>query len=181
MDPASKKATKVAAKAAPKAAAKKPAAKSAKKAAPEYAINFLLEGDIEAFPYKDKFEKMARKLLAEEGKEKDVNIVLCTDEFVREMNNNYRGLDKVTDVLSFEWHAEFPGEPEMLGEIYIAREQVKRQAPEYGNTFFAEMKRVIVHGLLHLSGYDHIKAADRKVMRGRECEFLGLDPYKEKD
>lgn len=169
-DPASKKATKVVAKKT-----------AAKKAASQYNIEFLLEGDIEAFPYKDKFEKMARKLLAEEGKEKDVNIVLCSDEFVREMNKNYRGLDKVTDVLSFEWHAEFPGEPEMLGEIYIAREQVKRQAPEYGNTFFAEMKRVIVHGLLHLSGYDHIKAADRKVMRARECEFLGLDPYKEKD
>lgn len=159
MDPASNKATEVAA----------------------YNIEFLLEGEFESFPYQDKFEKMARKLLAEEGKEKDVNIVLCSDEFVREMNKNYRGLDKVTDVLSFEWHADFPGEPEMLGEIYIARDQVKRQAPEYGNTFYAEMKRVIVHGLLHLCGYDHIKAADRKVMRARECEFLGLDPYKEKD
>ncbi len=168
-DPASKKKT---ATAAPKAA---------KKVAPQYNIEFLCEGDIESFPYQAKFESMARKLLAEEGKEKDVNIVLCSDEFVREMNKNYRGLDKVTDVLSFEWHAEFPGEPEMLGEIYIAREQVKRQAPEYGNTFFAEMIRVMVHGLLHLSGYDHIKAADRKVMRARECEFLGLDPYKEKD
>jgi probable rRNA maturation factor len=69
----------------------------------------------------------------------------------------------------------------MLGEIYIARDQVKRQAPEYGNSFFAEMKRVIVHGLLHLSGYDHMKAAERKIMRARECEFLGLDPYKDKE
>ena len=97
------------------------------------------------------------------------------DVFVREMNRDYRGLDKVTDVLSYEWHEE-----DFLGEIYIARDQVKRQAPEYGNTFYAELKRVIVHGLLHLSGYDHIKAADRKVMRKRECEFLGLDLYKEK-
>jgi len=146
----------------------------------KYKIEFLCEGNIESFPYQDKFEKMARKLLAEEGKEKNVNIVLCTDEFVRTMNRDYRGLDKVTDVLSFEWHDDgFPGEEEMLGEIYIAKEQVKRQAPEYGNTFYAELKRVIVHGLLHLSGYDHIKASDRKVMRRRECEFLGLDPYKE--
>lgn len=141
----------------------------------KYDIEFLCEGNIESFPWKDRFEKMARQLLFEEGSEKNVNIVLCSDEFVREMNKNYRGLDKVTDVLSYEWHEE-----DFLGEIYIARDQVKRQAPEYGNTFFAEMKRVIVHGLLHLSGYDHIKAADRKVMRARECEFLGLDPYKEK-
>ena len=141
----------------------------------DYTIDFLCEGNIESFPWKEKFETMARKLLREEGTENNVNIVLCSDEFVREMNRDYRGLDKVTDVLSYEWH-----EPDLLGEIYIAKEQVKRQAPEYGNSFFAELKRVIVHGLLHLSGYDHIKAADRKVMRKRECEFLGLDPYKEK-
>lgn len=146
-----------------------------RKIAPKYTIDFLCEGNIKVFPWKDKFEAMGRKLLHEEGTEKNVNIVLCSDEFVREMNRDYRGLDKVTDVLSYEWHEE-----DFLGEIYIARDQVKRQAPEYGNTFFAELKRVIVHGLLHLSGYDHIKAADRKVMRARECEFLGLDPYKEK-
>ena len=140
-----------------------------------YKIEFLCEGEVKSFPWKDKFENMARKLLREEKHEKNVNIVLCSDEFVRCMNRDYRGLDKVTDVLSYEWHEE-----DFLGEIYIARDQVKRQAPEYGNTFYAEMKRVIVHGLLHLSGYDHIKAADRKVMRARECEFLGLDPYKEK-
>ena len=151
---------------------------SAKK---KYKINFLCEGEIKSFPWTAKFEPMARKLLTEEGTGDNVNIVLCTDEFVREMNRNYRGLDKVTDVLSFEWHDEIPGEESMLGEIYIAREQVKRQAPEYGNSFYAELKRVIVHGLLHLSGYDHIKDADRKVMRARECDFLGLDPYKEKD
>ena len=149
---------------------------ASKKKSVKYDIEFLCEGNIEAFPWKDRFETMARKLLREEGCEKNVNIVLCTDDFVREMNRDYRGLDKVTDVLSYEWHDEA-----FLGEIYIARDQVKRQAPEYGNTFYAEMKRVIVHGLLHLSGYDHIKAADRKVMRARECDFLGLDPYKEKD
>ncbi|MCF0224310.1 MAG: rRNA maturation RNase YbeY [Fibrobacter sp.] len=158
---------------------------SASKARSRYKVEFLCQGDVGRFPYKEQFEKMARKLLAEEGKEKNVNVVLCSDEFVREMNRDYRGLDKVTDVLSFEWHQEFPPEimqeEEMLGEIYIAKEQVKRQAPEYGNTFYAEMKRVIVHGLLHLSGYDHIKMKDRRVMRMRECEFLGLDPYKEKD
>lgn len=144
-----------------------------------YSIEFLCEGCIKSFPYKEKFEVMARKLLAQENKKDSVNIVLCTDEFVRNMNKEWRGLDKVTDVLSFEWHDDIPGEKKMLGEIYIARDQVKRQAPEYGNTFYAELKRVIVHGLLHLSGYDHIKAADRKIMRARECEFLGLDLYKE--
>ena len=68
----------------------------------KYKIDFLCEGNIESFPWKEKFETMARKLLREEGTENNVNIVLCSDEFVREMNRDYRGLDKVTDVLSFE-------------------------------------------------------------------------------
>ena len=107
-----------------------------------YRIDFLCQGSIKSFPWKDKFDKMAHQLLDQEGTGNNVNVVLCDDDFVREMNKSYRGLDKVTDVLSYEWH-----EPDLLGE---------------------------------LSGYDHIKAADRKVMRKRECEFLGLDPYKEK-
>lgn len=116
-------------------------------------------------------------MLIEEGCPGNVNVVLCSDETVRTMNRDYRKLDKVTDVLSFEWHEDY-----LLGEIYIARDQVKRQAPVYGSNFYAELKRVIVHGILHLSGYDHIKPADRIVMRRREQEVLGLDLYgSEKD
>ena len=134
--------------------------------------------------YIDEIRKAAEIACAGEGLDPElcaVSLSFVSPEEIRELNRDYRATDKVTDVLSFEWHDEIPGAESMLGEIYIARDQVKRQAPEYGNTFYAELKRVIVHGLLHLSGYDHIKAADRKVMRARECEFLGLDPYKEKD
>ena len=61
-----------------------------------YNIEFLCEGNIESFPWKDKFEAMARKLLAEEGTENNVNIVLCTDEFVREMNKNSHSRARIT-------------------------------------------------------------------------------------
>ena len=74
---------------------------ASKKKSVKYDIEFLCEGNIESFPWKDRFETMARRLLREEGTEKSVNIVLCTDEFVRVMNRDYRGLDKVTDVLSY--------------------------------------------------------------------------------
>lgn len=139
-------------------------------------VTFLCEGEIARFPWQSRLEPMTRKLLIEEGFPQNVNVVLCSDEFVREMNKQYRNLDKVTDVLSYEWH-----EPYLLGEIYIAENQVKKQAPLFGNTYYAELKRVLVHGLFHLCGYDHLTPKDRRKMRLRECGFLGIDPYSERE
>ncbi|MCK9182839.1 MAG: rRNA maturation RNase YbeY [Fibrobacteraceae bacterium] len=138
----------------------------------DFEVCFLSEAEGEKFPWSARLEPLARKVLLEENCLGNVNVVLCSDKMVRELNRDYRKLDKVTDVLSFEWH-----EPYLLGEIYIAKDQVKRQAPHYGNTFYAELKRVIVHGLLHLSGYDHHTVQERVVMRRREREILGLDMY----
>ncbi len=139
---------------------------------PDFQVNFLSENEKEPFPWRARLEPLARKILVEEGHPENVNIVICSDRMVRELNAAYRNLDKVTDVLSFEWHEDY-----LLGEIYIARGQVKRQAPKFGNSFYTELKRMIVHGLLHLSGYDHHTASDRSVMRRREREILGLDIY----
>ena len=137
-------------------------------------ITFLTENPQESFPWQKRLEALGKRLLQEENCLSNVNVVLCSDKTVRELNRDYRHLDKVTDVLSFEWH-----EPYLLGEIYIAKEQVKRQAPQYGNTFYDELKRVFVHGLFHLCGYDHIKPKDRVKMRRRECEFLKINYYRE--
>ncbi|MEE0877135.1 MAG: rRNA maturation RNase YbeY [Fibrobacteraceae bacterium] len=141
---------------------------------PSFEIVFLTENPKETFPWQKRLEMLGKRLLREENCLSNVNVVLCSDKTVRELNRDYRHLDKVTDVLSFEWH-----EPYLLGEIYIAKEQVKRQAPQYGNTFYDELKRVFVHGLFHLCGYDHIKPKDRVKMRRRECEFLKINYYRE--
>ena len=140
---------------------------------PNFQVNLLAEKEGEEFPWKARLEPLARKVLIEEGHPENINIVMCSDQMVRELNHQYRKLDKVTDVLSFEWHEDY-----LLGEIYIAHDQVKRQAPKFGNTFYMELKRMIVHGLLHLSGYDHHTVPERVVMRRREREILGIDPYR---
>ncbi|GHV15506.1 hypothetical protein AGMMS49938_13900 [Fibrobacterales bacterium] len=121
------------------------------------------------FPYQKKFLPLAKKILKAESKDKSVNVILCSDEEQRVLNRDFRKLDKVTDVLSFEWH-----EPNFLGEIYIARDQVKRQAPQYDNTYFCELKRVLIHGLLHLCGYDHHTKQERKIMREKENYYYLL-------
>jgi probable rRNA maturation factor len=116
-----------------------------------------------SFPWQKRLRLVAEALLKREKKNALVNIILCEDAKQRELNRNFRKLDHVTDVLSFVWD-----EPTLLGEIYIAEGQVKKQAPLYGNTYYGELKRVLVHGLLHLCGYEHNTKTERKIMREKE-------------
>ena len=131
-------------------------------------VSFLSSIPGKNFPWKKFLEPQVKALLKKEKKNAAVNIILCDNKMQRELNRNYRKLDCVTDVLSFEWN-----EPGLLGEIYIAEGQVKKQAPAYGNSYYRELKRVIVHGLLHLCGYDHCNKTERKIMRKKEAFYLG--------
>lgn len=95
-----------------------------------------------------------------------LTIVITDDEQVRELNHTYRGLNEVTDVLSFAAHDDAPGDlvlpPEAaaeiadyLGDILIAYPTSQRQAVHFGVTSAAELRLLVVHGTLHLLGYDH--------------------------
>jgi len=94
-------------------------------------------------------------------------LILCSDYFIRKLNREYRGKDKPTDVLSFTF-----GDQDLLGEIYISLQRAKVQAAAYGLTYDEELKRLLVHGLLHLMGYDHIKKEQRAIMEEREERYL---------
>jgi rRNA maturation RNase YbeY len=96
-----------------------------------------------------------------------VNLVFCDNAYIRDLNKRFRKLDKVTDVLSFIYDEE-----DVFGEIYIATLKAQKQAPRWKNSFFDEMRRLVVHGALHLAGFDHINAKDRKVMVAREDSYL---------
>lgn len=125
-------------------------------------------------------------VLQSEDEDLPVNIVFTGDEQVRELNRDFRDKDKTTDVLSFPWEEDgdeefLDDEEQLLGELYISIPQVERQAPRFDTTFEEEMERVVIHGLLHLLDYDHIKASDRKVMRAKEEFYLGRSPYAEKE
>ncbi|GEM_PF-1003098 len=98
-----------------------------------------------------------------------VNLVFCDNAYIRDLNKRFRKLDKATDVLSFIYDDE-----EVFGEIYIATLKAQKQAPRWKNSFYDELRRLVVHGSLHLAGFDHMNAKDRKAMRARED--LYLDP-----
>ena len=88
---------------------------------------------------------------------KSVSLILVNKEEIQKLNMQYRGLDRKTDVLSFE-----SGEKIYLGEIFICVDKVKSQAEEYGHSLEREFAFLLVHGLLHLQGYDHQNPEDEE-------------------
>ncbi len=107
-----------------------------------------------------------------------LSLVLTNDEVVKDLNRRYRGKDKITDVLSFplvEKEEDFispPGAAIHLGEVIISCPQAMRQTERAGHPLENEMALLIVHGVLHVLGYDHQRPTDRKRMRAREQAIL---------
>ena len=140
-------------------------------------------------------EDVARAGLAAAGVvgEAEVSLLITGDETVRALNAEYRGLDENTDVLSFSaehpgrWEGEAdgpgqledecefvlpPGMPRPLGEIIVSWPQAQRQAGEHGVSAEQELAHLIVHGALHLVGYDHVEPEETALMQAREQEAL---------
>ncbi len=111
-----------------------------------------------------------------------VSITLTNDEIIHELNKNYRGIDRQTDVLSFAFRESdepeiFDSEIEILGDIIISIERAKIQSEEYGHSFLREIIFLTVHGMLHLLGYDHIEESERLEMETEQkfiMEKLGI-------
>ncbi len=101
------------------------------------------------------------------------------DKFIRSLNNKYRGIDKPTDVLSFNLQEGAFKTPEvesdkLLGDIIISVETAQRQADTLNHSMERELTVLLIHGLLHLSGYGHEEDKDYKVMREKESEILKI-------
>lgn len=97
------------------------------------------------------------------------------------LNRDYRGLDKPTNVLSFSQIEPFGPVSGILGDITLARETLEREAAELGKSFSDHFTHLVVHGFLHILGYDHIEEADALVMEALETQILAslgiADPY----
>jgi probable rRNA maturation factor len=109
----------------------------------------------------------------------EVDITIVDDEEIHQLNRDYRGVDRPTDVLSFALDEDDEDEPELLegqlhllGDIIISAETATRQAEEFGHGLEREIVYLAVHGLLHLLGYDHMVEEDKVIMRAKEEEAL---------
>ena len=104
----------------------------------------------------------------------ELSILITDDEEISSLNRIYRAMDRPTDVLSF---SQLEGEgpvtaPQLLGDVVISWETAQSQALEQGHTVLVEMKRLLVHGVLHLLGFDHEKDDEgARVMREEEEKY----------
>lgn len=104
-----------------------------------------------------------------------VSIVLTDNKYIHEINKTYRNVDRETDVISFAFmdnDENIKSDITDLGEIYISLEKAHSQAEEYNHSFEREICFLLVHGLLHLLGYDHMNEKDEKEMFGLQEEIL---------
>lgn len=106
-----------------------------------------------------------------------INIILTNPKNIKEINKEYRNIDKETDVLSFPMFEKeeiqdmkYNGNEikEALGDIVISIDRVKEQAEEYGHSFEREFSYMLIHGFYHLMGYDHMEEEEKEVMREKE-------------
>ncbi|WP_455874456.1 rRNA maturation RNase YbeY [Rhizobium yanglingense] len=155
------------------------------------------EGD---WPSENELQALAERVLEAAAKvlEKDegqrfpktateLSLVFTDDEAIRVINAEWRKKDKATNVLSFPAFPIAPGQMPgpMLGDIIIARETVEREARELEKSFEDHLSHLMVHGFLHLFGYDHMNNDEAEIMEGLETRILAVlglsDPYEGQD
>ena len=123
--------------------------------------------------------KEVKKLLTYAAKQENLkniefNVIIVDDDYIHELNKNYRNKDRVTDVITFalEDTEDVDIDIRVLGDVYISLYQAKRQAIEYGHSFLREIAFLSVHGFYHLLGYDHMTKEEEKIMFGKQEEVL---------
>lgn len=138
---------------------------------------------------KEEYEQIIKRVLEQCFKEEKllnsklyITITLTNPENIKEINKQYRNIERATDVLSFPMFEKDELDqkikdndfkyPDVLGDIIISIEKVEEQAKEYEHSFERELSYMIVHGFYHLMGYDHIEEEDKKEMRPKEEKIL---------
>ncbi len=131
-----------------------------------YEINDLVNVD---FDYRYLNDVIELLLKHEQIKNAYFSIIFVDDKEIKRINKEYRGIDKVTDVISFaleDMSDNINNDIRILGDIYICIPRMLEQATYYGHSIKRELSFLTVHGMLHLLGYDHMKEEDEKVMFG---------------
>ncbi len=104
------------------------------------------------------------------------NLIIVDNQYIHELNKNYRNIDRETDVITFALEDDdsmvLPDDIRVLGDIYISVDKARSQAEEYGHSFLREICFLAIHGFYHLLGYDHMNPEDEKIMFGKQEEVL---------
>ena len=147
----------------------------------ELEFDLVCDEELRCALTEEELYEAAELVLDEEEVERPCGVALSivTDDRMRELNLEWRGIDRCTDVLSLECERPddpylAPGEQCELGDIVLAPEYIARQAESFGTTAADETRLLLVHGMLHLLGYDHIEDEEAEFMEAREDELVAM-------
>ena len=107
---------------------------------------------------------------SEDKKEGEINYIFCDDEYLLQINQEHLGHDTLTDIISFDYTVG----NEISGDVFVSVERVKDNAVDFNASFEDELRRVLVHGVLHYCGYKDKSEADEFLMRSKEDEKLAM-------
>lgn len=133
-------------------------------------ISFNYETDFELSDETAISNWLSQVILSESKKEGDINYVFCDDEYLHKINVEYLEHDTLTDIISFDYSIG----NELHGDIFVSVERVADNAKDYEVTFDEELKRVLVHGILHYAGYKDKSEEDELKMRQKEEEKMAM-------
>ncbi|HOW24059.1 MAG TPA: rRNA maturation RNase YbeY [Bacteroidales bacterium] len=140
----------------------------------DHKVHFFLEGVDYQLKNKVHLRQWIDHIITMENEEyHDVNIILCSDEFLNQLSLTYLSQDHFTDVMTFDFSE---GDQVASGDIYISLPRVRENAGKYGIFLKDEIHRVMVHGILHLLGYDDKRPRDKQRMTEKENLYLSLRP-----
>jgi len=131
-------------------------------------FNYELEFELDN---EDQFSSWISKvILSENKKEGDINYIFCDDDYILEINKQYLDHDYYTDIISFDYSVG----NELHGDIFVSIDRVRENAVDFNVTFDEELKRVIIHGILHYVGYKDKTEEDEVLMRQKEDEKIKM-------
>ena len=135
-------------------------------------INFFNEDIDFRFKDRNKFKVWLRKVAEKEGfRITDLNYIFCSDQYLHKINLEYLNHDTYTDIITFDNSED---ETTIEGDIFVSIERVTDNSDTLNTHFEEEIRRVIVHGLLHLCGYDDHSIDDKAEMRRLESDYILL-------
>ncbi|MFT4780985.1 MAG: putative rRNA maturation factor [Psychroserpens sp.] len=116
---------------------------------------------------------ISNAILSENLKEGDINYIFCDDDYLHKLNVEFLDHDTLTDIISFDYSVG----KELHGDIYISIERVADNAKDYKVDVLDELKRVMIHGILHYCGFKDKTDDDAKLMREKENHYLSILNY----
>ena len=129
-----------------------------------YETDFILENE-------EAISNWLSKVIASESKkEGEINYIFCNDDYLHKINIEHLSHDTLTDIISFDYSVG----NELIGDVFVSVERVKDNAIDFDVTFEEELKRVLVHGILHYCGYKDKTVKDAEMMRSKEDEKIAM-------